>query len=115
LGTRIGEDIFFWYIAFMADTSLKQILEPFPGIRDFIFVPPAEGDRRTWIYGATEDPQLVLDFHISSFISGGWRVREGRPDVRAEKEGAVVSVSTLRRNDETRIIYELQNSSEAAL
>ena len=93
----------------MTETTLLPFLEPFPGIRDFIFLPSADLERRTWIYGAEEDPQFILDFHISSLISRGWRVIESSPEVVAEKEGASLSVSTFRRKDQIRIIYDLQS------
>ena len=91
----------------MSDSALKEYIQPFPGIGGFIFVPPETGESRTWIFRATDDPQHILDFHFSSFMTQGWNVVENGARVLAERGGEGVSVSASRRKDETRIIYEV--------
>ena len=91
----------------MSDSALKEYLQPFPGIGDFIFVPPETGESRTWIFRADEDPALILDFHFSSLITHGWHVVKTAPTIVAERDGSGVSVSAARRQDETRITYEV--------
>ena len=95
----------------MSDTALKQYLEPYPGIRDFIFAPhaPIEGTPRTWIFCAAEDPQEILNYHFSFLLTHGWRVLQSEPSIVAQRAGADLSVSTLRRNDETRVVYEVRD------
>jgi hypothetical protein len=59
-----------------------------------------------------EDPKIILDFHFSSFMTHGWRVLKTAPTLVAERADAGISVSSLRRKDETRIIYELSQKKE---
>ena len=92
----------------MAFIGLKDYLEPYPGIRDFIFAPPGEGQSRTWIFCADEPPQTILDFHFSFLITHGWRVLQTEPSIVAKRGDADLSVSTLTRNDGTRVVYEVQ-------
>ena len=91
----------------MSEAALKEYIQPYPGIGGYIFAPPATGESRTWIFRCTEDPKTVLDFHFSSLMTQGWRVLKLAPALVAEKSGSSVSVSSLRRSDETRIIYEV--------
>jgi hypothetical protein len=97
----------------MTESQLKDYIQPFPDIGDFIFVPPSSGPSRTWIYRAEDDPQLILDFHFSSLMSTGWRVKETSPVIVAERAGSSLSVSTLRRQDGTRVVYEIQSAQNA--
>ena len=92
----------------MPDTALKDYIEPYPGIRDFIFVPPPVGESRTWIYCAVEDPQSILNYHFASLMTHGWRVLQNEPTILARRAGTDLSVSTMRRGDESRIVYELR-------
>jgi hypothetical protein len=94
-------------MAFMNSERLTDILEPFPGIRDFIFAPPPSGASRTWIFCATEDPEFILNYHFASLVTHGWRVTQSQPSIEARRGESGLSVSTLRRNDETRIVYEV--------
>ena len=92
----------------MPQTTLNEYIEPYPGIRDFIFAPPASGPSRTWIFCAAEEPQRILDYHFSFLITHGWRVLQSEPTLVAHRGNADLSVSTLRRNDETRVVYEVR-------
>ena len=95
----------------MAQPPLKDYLEPYPGIRDFIFTPPAEGESRTWIFMAVEEPQTILNFHFTSLLTHGWRVVQNEPSLIAKRADAQLEVSTLRRQDETRVVYEVLTPS----
>ena len=95
----------------MAATTLRDFIQPFPDI-SFIFVPPAEGWSRTWIYRAAEDPQSILDYHFSSLMTHGWRVLETSPRLVAERHGSNIAVSASRLKDETRIVYEVTGEAE---
>ena len=92
----------------MSETSLREFLQPYPGIGGFIFAPPEAGESRTWIFRASGDPKLILDFHLVSFMTHGWRVTRSDGALLAERGGAGVSVSALRRQDESRVIYEVR-------
>ena len=94
----------------MSDTILKQYLQPFPGECRFIFAPPATGRTRTWIFGTDDMPDLILNFHLASFLTHGWRVVESSPSIVAERDGSGISVSAMRRRDETRIVYEVRTT-----
>ncbi len=87
--------------------NLKDYIEPYPGIRDFIFAPPGEGAFRTWIFAADEKPQTILDFHFSFLITHGWQILQNEPTLVAKRAGADISVSTLSREDGTRVVYEV--------
>ena len=91
----------------MSETALQKYIQPYPGIRAFIFAPPATGDSRTWIFGADEPPEMILDFHFAWLMTQGWTVLESSPRLVAEREGAGLSVSASRQKNETRIIYEV--------
>ena len=87
--------------------TLKDYIEPFPGIRDFIFAPPGEGSSRTWIFAADEAPQTILDFHFSFLITHGWQITQNAPALMAKRAGTDIAVSTLSRGDSTRVVYEV--------
>ena len=91
----------------MSESALENYIQLFPGIRGFIFAPPATGESRTWIFGADEPPESVLDFHFAWLITQGWTVTQSSPQLVAEREGAGVSVSASRQKDGTRITYEV--------
>ena len=93
----------------MPEAALKDYLQPFPGIRSFIFAPPPEGESRTWIFRAIEDPQLVLEFHFTTLLTQGWNVVENASTLVAKRGTSDLSVSALRRQDETRIVYEVHD------
>jgi len=88
-------------------TRLKDYIEPYPGIRDFIFEPPGEGSSRTWIFAADEAPQTIMDFHFSFLITHGWEITQNKPSLLAKRAGADIAVSALSRNDGTRVVYEV--------
>ena len=92
----------------MALATLKDYIEPYPGIRDFIFTPPTEGSSRTWIYCSDEATQTILDFRFSSLITHGWRILQNEPSILAKRGDTNLSVNALTRNDGTRIVYELR-------
>lgn len=92
----------------MSETSLKEFIQPYPGINDFIFFPTATGEFRTWIYRAMEDPQTIMNFHFMALMTQGWNVKDSSASIVAERNGSGISVSTLRRENETRIIYEIR-------
>lgn len=94
----------------MPDNRLKEYLQPYPGIRDFIFAPPEAGETRTWIFGADGTPQTIINFHFSSFLMNGWRVVRDSPSLVAERAGAGVSVSVSVRGSETRVVYEIHRA-----
>ena len=96
----------------MCETALKEYIQPFPGIPSFIFAPPATRESRTWIFGANEEPESVLNFHLAAFLAQGWHVLESAPSVVAERGGSGVSVSASRRRNETRIVYEVYPTYE---
>lgn len=91
----------------MPEKTLADYIQPFPNIGEFIFVPRSDGESRTWIYRASEDSQMILDFHFSSLITHGWRLKETSPALVAERDGSNLSVSVLRRQDEARVVYEV--------
>ena len=91
----------------MALTNLKDYIEPYPGIRDFIFAPPAEGQSRTWIFCADGAPQTILNFHFSFLITHGWEIVQNEPSILAKRGQADLSVNAETRDDGTRIVYEL--------
>ena len=87
--------------------NLKDYIEPYPGIRGFIFAPPGEGSSRTWIFAANETPQTILDFHFSFLITHGWQILQNEPALLAKRAGDDISVSALSREDGTRVVYEI--------
>ena len=88
-------------------TRLNDYIEPFPGIRDFIFAPPGEGQSRTWIFTADETPQTILNFHFSFLLTHRWRIVQNEPVILAKRGEVDISVSTLSREDGTRVVYEV--------
>ena len=95
-------------MADMPQTALKDYIEPYPGIRDYIFAPPAEGVSRTWIFITAEDPpQTILNYHFVSLLTHGWRVIRNEPLIVAKRADADLLVSVVSREDETRVVYEV--------
>ena len=94
----------------MPQPALNEFIELYPGIRGSIFT-PSPGQSRTWIFCAIEEPQRILDYHFSFLLTHGWRVLQSEPSIIAQRGDADISVSTLRRNDETRIVYELRTGT----
>lgn len=92
----------------MATTALKDYLEPYPGIRDFIFTPPSEGRSRTWIFAADEPPQTILNFHFSFLLTHGWQIVQNEPTLIAKRADADLSVSSWTTDDSTRVAYEVR-------
>ncbi len=99
----------------MTEYALEHYIQPYPGIRGFIFAPPATGESRTWIFDADVPPELVLNYHFASLLTQGWRVTEGSPKITAERGDSGVTVSVSSRNDGTRIIYEVTINPKKAL
>jgi hypothetical protein len=91
----------------MSEIALESYIQLYPGIRGFIFTPPATGESRTWIFSATEPPEFVLNFHFAALLTQGWHVLESSPRIIAERDGSNISISASRQKEETRIVYEV--------
>ena len=88
-------------------TRLNDYIEPFPGIRDFIFAPPGEGASRTWIFSADENAQSIMNFSFSFLITHGWEIVQNEPSLLAKRAGTDIAVSVLSRDDGSRVVYEI--------
>ena len=95
----------------MSESALENYIQLFPGIRDFIFAPAETGKSRTWIFGADDAPQFILNFHFESLLTHGWKVIESSSGLTAERSGSAVSVSASRLKDQTRIVYEIRQGA----